>query len=972
MLSEVLGYGQFIISGDMKQAFAEFPFVNTVGNVRVIFGDTKSFSISIGKRRFDLQYSKVKDSKGNPSTIFVASYNNAAGDPIRLKELVSQISASLADDIPESLEIAVKYILFVFDKSQFLFGLDLGAEINLSDLPLIGSKFPSDETIAINDFQFLAASEVFDEALVKTIEGLIPDGVAQLPDRVGEGVKLSAILQLGDTTKTLGFPSGTGSTSDSTGSGSKGNDDSPSDRNDKLASVASGSAKDSPGSSSGDAKWFKLQKSFGPVYFEKVGASYHDKVISFLLDASLSVSALKISLDGLSVGSSISDFDPKFHLNGLSISYITDSVEISGAFLAAPGSGLEGDRFIYEGEAIVKAGNLSLVAEGSYANINGHPSLFIFALLDEPLGGPPFFFITGFCGGFGYNSKLRIPRQNEVFEFPFVQAPSQPQVLGTNPTPTEVLGKIVGGKNPWVTPSAGQIWITAGIEFTTYQLINSTALLTVEFGNKFMLALIGLSSARFPMSGDEVYAYVQLQLEAIFNPSEGVISLSAVLSPNSFVLDRACHLTGGFAMCFWFDPSQYAGDFVLTLGGYSPYFKVPAHYPQEPRLGFNWTVDSTVSLSGGVYFALTPSAVMAGGSLNAQYHSGNLKAWFDAHADIIIWYNPFHFKTSIGVSVGASYKVDLLFFSKTLRVELGANLSLWGPSTGGKVHIHWFVISFTVSFGAEQSSGLEKQDWSQFSQILPKKEDVVKINAIAGLAPVLVSSGSSTDDNSTDDNTVNNAANSTWVVRKDNFQFITHSAVPLSELWVEGQSKPLKKGNPLNIKPMTLTGLSSKQTVSIINKETNTNILDDTWEVDSVTNNVPRALWGTGSNRVLSSGKQLIANQLSGFKIKVPPPSLGQGTGDINIEETLKYDLLRPGVSPLQLGIDPQGPIPVASTETIADIEKVMAVSIKEQRDQLFASLTTLGIEGLSNGDLTALAQNAGAVFADEPLLIRD
>jgi hypothetical protein len=49
--------------------------------------------------------------------------------------------------------------------------------------------------------------------------------------------------------------------------------------------------------------------------------------------------------------------------------------------------------------------------------------------------------------------------------------------------------------------------------------------------------------------------------------------------------------------------------------GYHPRFKVPAHYPRVPRLGFNWRIGDTVVIKGQPYFALCAHAVMAGGAL---------------------------------------------------------------------------------------------------------------------------------------------------------------------------------------------------------------------------------------------------------------------------------------------------------------------------------------------------------------------
>jgi hypothetical protein len=468
---------------------------------------------------------------------------------------------------------------------------------------------------------------------------------------------------------------------------------------------------------------------------------------------------------------------------------------------------------------------------------------------------------------------------------------------------------------------------------------------------------------------------VELQLQAVFNPSEGLISFTAVLSPNSYVIDPACHLTGGFAMFFWFGKNPHAGDFVLTLGGYSPYFKPPNWYPMEPRLGFNWALDSHVSISGGAYFALTPSALMAGGALAVQYKSGNLRAWFTAHADIIIWWNPFKFLADIGVSVGASYKVDLLFTSKTFKVELGANLTLWGPPTGGKVRVHWWVISFTVHFGSGQGSKVTKQTWDEFKAVLPKPEDSAKLSVTQGLTiappnnnkPASLMAAANAQGEDDEDK-------KTWMVRSDSFEFSIESAIPASELYIGSDTTTAwSTGDKLNIKPMEMKGLtSSKRIVLKLADGTEINLLDSKrlWTIEKNTQNVPTALWGTGSNTKLSSGEQLVKNQLSGYTLTAPKPELGASPGVVSVANSLSYDPLTPvGVMPLKTGLAPSGPAPQQSDQTLADIGKIMG-SVKTQRDQIYAALGTLNLPRGSNGDLTKLQDQAGALFVDQPLLV--
>lgn len=950
---------------------------------RVINGN-----LLIGTSLFDVTFS---DEPGVET--FQASWSDSA-NPLEFSDIASTFGFT-PPTIPAGLDLALKSASLTYDftKSvlvmeassanygnavfvayknpktsewQFYFGLSIGISINLSNLPLIDKVLSDQEKIEIRNLQVLVSSTPLlstnpdDLAEISLINSFISQGYPTIPAQGLPGtIAISAQfdfggliipLSIGTPAKTIQVGQSTGALP-STGGSSVG-----------PGSGTNPGSVPQPTQSADGATWFNIQKSFGPVSFQKVGVKYEEGVLWLLIDAGITAAGLGISVIGLSMGLPLTTFQPEFNIEGLGVAYSNPTLTISGAFeKLSPKAPVT---LQFAGTVTVQLKEFGISAMGAYAQFDSQTSMFVFANIDGSFGGPGFFFITGFCGGFGYNSKLRVPGQEEVYPFPFVASMSDPSVFGANPSPTTVLQEIMGGVNPWVTPSVGDIWMSAGIKFTTYKVVNSTALIVAEFGNKFLLSLIGLSRARFPMEGPTVYAYVELQLEAIFDPSEGVASFTAVLSPNSYVLDKACHLTGGFALCYWFGPSPYAGDFVLTLGGYSPYFTPPSYYPQEPLLGFSWALDSSISISGGLYFAMTPAAVMAGGNLSAVYHSGNLKAWFDMYADIIIWYNPFHFIADIGINIGASYKVDLLFCSKTFSAELGADLMLWGPPTGGMVTIHWFIISFTVDFGADLSTGLDKQIWNDFIKVLPAPNDVVKITLLKGLleGPVPADSG--------DGLTVSSDAQQIWVVRADSFQFTTNSSVPLSELCIGTDTTPVKTGSPLNIKPMQSTGLSAKKTLAIVSKETGNNVLNSTWDIEFINSNVPSALWGTGSSKELPSGPQLVANQLTGFQIKVPSPSLGSGTGDINIKEDLQYDPLTPGVSPLKLGLDAQGPVPAASDATIADIEQIMSVSIKSQRDGIYKTFEALGLDGLTNADLTGLAQNTGALFVDEPLLI--
>ena len=146
------------------------------------------------------------------------------------------------------------------------------------------------------------------------------------------------------------------------------------------------------------------------------------------------------------------------------------------------------------------------------------------------------FFVTGLSAGFGYNRSLELPAQDKVQEFPLLAGLSDPSKIGgADATPEQALDKL----NEYVPPAQGVNWVAAGVQFTSFELINSNALLVVEFGRDFEIALLGLSRIKLPPVGDLTFAYVELALEVIFQPTEGVFSATAVLTPNSYVLDPA-------------------------------------------------------------------------------------------------------------------------------------------------------------------------------------------------------------------------------------------------------------------------------------------------------------------------------------------------------------------------------------------------------------------------------------------------
>jgi hypothetical protein len=496
--------------------------------------------------------------------------------------------------------------------------------------------------------------------------------------------------------------------------------------------------------------------------------------------------------------------------------------------------------------------------------------------------------------------------------------------------------------------------------------VTSKALLIVEFGDEFQIVLLGLSTMRLPKTGDAVYAYVELQLRAVFKPQEGFFGLTAILSSNSFVIDPACHLTGGFAFYLWFGDNPNAGQFVITIGGYHPAFKPPDYFPTVPRLGFNWAVSDVVSIKGNAYFALTTSCIMAGGGLEVLYHSGDLRAWFTAQADLLISWHPFFFKASISVDIGVSYRLNLLFCTKTISISIGASVDLWGPPTGGIVHVHLWVISFSVGFGSN-SAGQQNDalKWDGFKPLLPAKNDVCKITVSDGLYK--------TEDSK------DSTGGKRWVVRATDFSFFTQSAIPSSHLAYGSGKAPKLMATAdqpsINVKPMNLKGVTSTHTVAIRKNTLTSDPIDvSKWALKPRAQNVPDSLWGAPPAKFSQipdkPSNKIVPNQPVGYNIQAPPPTIGVSQGVIPLKALAEEFILPPGRTPIAPTVKPVPDfVPKFVKTSVADIQKIMSDAASKGRLSLFNAMQGTGIYSGPNGSLNNMATKAGHIFTDAPMI---
>ncbi|MFF0717417.1 DUF6603 domain-containing protein [Micromonospora sp. NPDC003816] len=650
-----------------------------------------------------------------------ASYTHASTDPVPdVRALVGAVSPTAAGYVPHGIVVDPRHLLFALTRpvdgtgTAYVFGVDLALTVDLADLPVVGEHLTGDTTIGMDLLRVVAATAALGAADVTALNALLPAEIPALPAAgLPAGFTVDGTLRLGPFGQPVSVPvSGVNGT----------------------ANPPAGPVPAPPKQTvTGDnTSWLPVQRAFGPVQLARVGVAFRqhdgqDPRLALLLDASVAVAGLTLSLDGLEVGISLTDplSVPSFGLSGMGLSYAAGPVSITGAFLRSEIE-YEGVSYpAYGGMAQLRTESLSLAAIGAYAQLPAGPSVFVYAYLDTPVGGPPFFHVRGIAAGFGYHRRLVLPPVDDVASFPLVAEATGAAAPGTS------LGAELRSLATWLPPSVGDILLTAGVHVSSFEMLDSFVLVAATFGHRFELDVLGLSTLTLPARapGTEAVtpvAEVQLALRASFVPDDGFLGVQAQLTRNSYLLSRACHLVGGIAFSTWF-AGEHSGDFVLTAGGYHPHYPVPAHYPTVPRLGFSWQVSPQLSMSGSAYYALTPGALMAGGGLSAVYQDGSLRAWFDAAMDFLISWQPYHYEASLHVSIGASYTYHF-FGTHTINVHVGTDVDLWGPDFGGTATIDLRVTSIRISFGADRGGGPTPLSWTGFrSTLLPAPAELVSV-----------------------------------------------------------------------------------------------------------------------------------------------------------------------------------------------------------------------------------------------------
>lgn len=624
-----------------------------------------------------------------------------------------------------------------------------------------------------------------------------------------------------------------------------------------------------------------FKKKAGPLSISNISLKYVDNVLRIGFNATFELGPLSFSLLGFTINLKLTSLDlskiefPEFSLEGFSVAFERPPLTIAGIVRRGDTEELT----FYSGGLIVGWVPYQLQAAGFYGE--AHPvkddkkkdfvSVFVFARLDGPLVTLEFAEISGVTGGFGYKSEVRVPKASEITDFPFI---NQSQLDGSS---GDVLKTLEALTNPdaaaggWFSPQDDSYWAAAGMKIDAFQMISLDAVVVVMFGQSIKLGIYAVALVDIPNAKSPVkFAHVELGIGVTVDFGYGTLKTEGQLSPKSFILDPNCHLTGGFALYYWFDAphadQSNIGNFVFTLGGYHQAFRIPQGWPNPPRLGISWSLGKNLSISGEAYFAITPKICMGGGRLHAAFSAGPISAWFDAFANFLINYKPFSFEANAGICVGVRFDIDFLFIHTHISVEISADLYLWGPPLAGRVHIDIKVAKFDINFGSSKSSdpavdmlafyNLVLQAGSQKIKSVAEKEKeetslVAEADKDVIIQPMnqghtLLATSGLLNNNSSPER----SQNADWVVRGGSFAFVVGCKMAAQDaLLVDENDKTLNsvsnKGDSIYAKPMHL-GMETPMAKSEVKIEIVQNGVSHgaIWGMTQQYKQVPSGLWG--------------------------------------------------------------------------------------------------------------------------------
>jgi hypothetical protein len=739
----------------------------------------------------------------------------------------------------------------------------------------------------------------------------------------------------------------------------------------------------------GSTRWFEANKAIGPITIRRVGLSYDAPRVGIKLDAGFQLSVLSLSLEGLGLSYPINGFSTKpkeiwerlkFHLDGASVAFSGGPLTIGGGLLKVEDPKYP-DRLQLDGFLLIRTEIFTINALGSYADMDGTPSFFVYAALQKELGGPAFFFVTGLALGLGINRALKLPAINEVHNFPLIKAATDPDYLAKNLDLRSISQRLT----EYISPLQGNFWLAAGVKFNSFGQIDSFAMLSVSFGTQLEIALLGLSRIRVPKllpgvpeNSVPAIACAEMAFKIAFSPASGVLSFEARLTENSFVLRSDFKLRGGFAFYSWF-AGAHEGDFVVSIGGYHPRFKPPAHYPKPDLVEFACKIGDCVAIRGFCYFALCPSAIMAGGGLSVVFQTGGIRAWFIAQADFLVQWKPLYYDIAISVSIGVALRIVIGVIRINLSVELSAALQLHGPPLGGIARVSLYIVTVEIEFGEAKRVP---------PPLLWESNDSEKSFAKAFLPNPKVTTLTITDgllkESKQGEATLS-------FVASQKLAFSARTLVPATAVRFNGEPPKDKEGKPLAPPQPKVNGRATELGVRSMGKSAfyclievsltpsgdasadAAKYLNQYIEISLVTKSVPLALWGKpiadgDKSKPPAAKEQMVDDALVGIEIKTKAGPRPWETPELELS-VLAYDRY---AKPFDWAAPkPTDKLPGFGAKTISNT--IAATDVSALRTSILAELAASGRRIMQPEEihLDQLSANAEYIFQDMPAMAR-
>lgn len=593
-----------------------------------------------------------------------------------------------------------------------------------------------------------------------------------------------------------------------------------------------------------NTKWFEVNKKIGILDVERVGLQFKDGKVWTMLFVDLNFQKLVFTLKGLRLGYPVKAIQqkkaalPTFDLDGIGVAFESPVLNAAG-FLEQDRTKSKRD---FIGSINLQTPVFSIFGAGAYGRINGSNSAFIYAMVGYPINIPALAMIDGLALGFGYNRQVIVPPIEQLDRFPLVA-----QALGKSPalTPEDLLNQLANNLSQAFPPSREQLFLAVGLKASFYKILDAFVLLLVSFGERVKVDLMGIGALSMPPLSKSPQVYLEMLMRTSVAIDEGAFKIRGIVSRNSYFLSKSVKLSGGFAFYAWYEDkgAAKAGDFVLMLGGYHPQFDRPNYYPTAPRVALTWYVSEQLYITAKAYFALTPAAVMMGGKMHAIWNTKHLKASFDFDMDVLLQWRPFYYDFATQVHAQLELQVNILHIHKTINLEVGVDLEIWGPAFSGRTKIDVKVFGsnfdFGLNFGAKKAAQ-QKINWAEFKQeFIPATQNVLTTKSLHGVVR--------------DDNDI-------VIVQPKDWQLEILSQIPISVI----QPVEEKSATAFGIYPMRVSDAHSELTIKFSDENMDFEI------VKTVHQNLPNALW---SNQPIElNSPAMLEDVLCGIVIKIDPP----------------------------------------------------------------------------------------------------